>query len=205
MNQGASPCSGDRVRAVVDERSAGMVEGVLHLRHVPRLGYVQVLVLDEQRAWSVRAESIEVLEQQVVSLEQLEASDPLVGDPDWRRVTTISEATEEGLLQPPVEREGGSWDDLFAELALRARPLLDAGWRLVATEQEDSWEYGDSVFYDLERNGVTVELEYYEHGQLVAYPMGEEPEDGVTEPLLSIPASTPTQAEEAFVALGLLP
>lgn len=52
------------------------------------------------------------------------------------------------------------WDDLFGELARRAAPLLDAGWELVSTEREDSWEFGDSVFWDLERDGVCIELEY---------------------------------------------
>ena len=97
------------------------------------------------------------------------------------------------------------WDELFAALAERAQPLLDAGWQLVDTLQEESWEYGDSVFYDLERDGVVVELEYYEHGQLVLYPTNDAaPDDEVTEPVFSIHGATPATALEAFQASGLL-
>ena len=43
-----------------------------------------------------------------------------------------------------------------------AEPLFAAGWTLVSAERDVSWEHGDSVFYDLERGGVVIELEYYE-------------------------------------------
>ena len=59
--------------------------------------------------------------------------------------------------------------------------------------------------YDLECDGVNVELEYYEHGQLVAYPLFEEVEDGdVSEPIFSIHDSTPESALREFVAHGFV-
>ncbi len=65
------------------------------------------------------------------------------------------------------------WGPLFEALEVLAAPLFAAGWKLVATETDESSEYGDSAFYDLERGADRIELEYYEHGQLVAYPNGE--------------------------------
>ena len=117
-------------------------------------------------------DSIEVLQPSVVPLLEAEQSDPLVGESGWRRVTDLQEAIDEGLLAPGGGglSEGGSWDDLFAQLELRAQPMLDAGWMLVSTDRDESMEYGDSVFYDLERDGTVIELECFEHGQLVAYP-----------------------------------
>lgn len=133
-------------------------------------------------------------------------TDQLVREPGRRRILDLAEAAESGLLQAPP-RVGGTWDDLFAELERRARPMRDAGWRLFSTEREESWKYGDSVFYDLVRDGVQVqvELEYYEHGQLVAYPMFEEVDDGdVSEPFFSIYDSTPESALQAFVEHGFV-
>src|SRR3954453_1004328 len=57
---------------------------------------------------------------------------------------------------------------LFDELQTLAAPLFAAGWKLVATDTDERLEFGDSAFYDLERGSVCIELEYYEHGQLVA-------------------------------------
>lgn len=195
---GRSPRSGDRVGAIADDREARSVEGILYLRHVPSPEHVQVQVVVDGGIWMVTPESIEVLVPREVPVEELEAHDPLVCQPSRRRITDLAEAAERGLL-PESTRVGGTWDDMFDELELRARPMLDAGWRLVSTEQEESWEHGDSVFYDLERGDEAVELEYYEHGQLVAYPMLEEPPDGdVTEPVFSIYDSTADSALEAF-------
>ena len=56
--------------------------------------------------------------------------------------------------------------------------MFAAGWKLVGTETDESWEYGDSAFYDLERGADCIELEYYEHGQLVAYRNDNATHDG---------------------------
>lgn len=203
MPTGRSPRSGDRVRAVADDRDARSVEGILYLRHVPSPEHVQVQVLVDGGLWLVTPESIEVLVPQEVAVEDLEALDPLVGRPSRRRISDLADAAESGLL-PESTRVGGTWDDLLDELELRARPMLDAGWRLFSTDQEESWRYGDSVFYDLERDGLRVELEYYEHGQLVAYPLLEEPDDDVTEPIFSIHDSTPESALREFLTHGFV-
>ena len=191
------------MRAVVDDRSGRSCEGVLHLRHVPSVGYAQVNVLVDGWAIAVRSDSIEVLVEDEVSVEELERLDPLVGEPGWRRIVDLAEAAEHGVLQ--AERVGGTWDDLFGALAERARPLLEAGWQLVSTDRDESWEYGDSVFWDLERDGRVIELEYYEHGQLVLYPTNEAaPADDVTEPVFSIHGSSPASALEALRTHGFI-
>ena len=59
------------------------------------------------------------------------------------------------------------------------------------------------MFFDLEREGTVVELEYDEHGQLVAYPIGDEDaDDEASEWLFSIPASTPEAARSEFQKHG---
>jgi hypothetical protein len=195
------------VRAVDDDRDAAVVEGVLHLRYVPSLNYVQVdVVVDGDGLHSVRPDSIEVVQPDAVAVEDLEAEDPLLDETGWRRIVDLQQAEDEGLLQPPVERVGGSWDDLFDDLRRRVQPLLDAGWTLVSTDREESSGFGDSVFYDLERDDVTIELEYYEHAQLVAYPVGDdEKDDEITEPLFTIAESTLESSRTAFMEQGWLP
>jgi hypothetical protein len=62
------------------------------------------------------------------------------------------------------------------------------------------------VFYDLERDGVGIELEYYEHAQLVAYPLGQDTDDGEpTEPLFVLADSTTESSRKAYVNIGWLP
>ena len=120
----------------------------------------------------------------------------------------MDQARAEDVLPQQVERLGGSWDDLFAAMHERVVPLLDAGWLLTGRDREGSSEYGDSVFYDLERGATHLQMEYYEHGQLVAYPnepRSEEDWDGdPTEPYFSIYDSTPATCRSAFEEQGWL-
>lgn len=83
--------------------------------------------------------------------------------------------------------------------------MLEAGWRVVSTDREESWEFGDSPFYGLEREGRMIELEYYEYGQLVAYRIEKSQDDSdqpESESIFSIPESTIASAAEAFRAQG---
>jgi hypothetical protein len=204
---GPSPRSGDRVLAVVDSRDAETVEGILHIRYVPLLQYAQVNVIVDGRLRSVRPESIEVIRRGEVPVRELEAPDPVVGDDGWRRIVDIDQARDEGLLLSQTERTGETWDDLFAALHERVLPLLDAGWILTGTEQEESAEFGDSVFYGLQRGTTVLNIEYYEHGQLVAYPVEERPADWdgePEEPYFSIHDSTPASSRSAFEEQGWL-
>lgn len=97
---------------------------------------------------------------------------------------------------------------VFSKLRERVLPLLNAGWTLSGTDRDESWEYGDSVFYDIERDGTIVNIEYYEHGQLVAYPVeeGAADDDGSepAEPYFSIDDSTPESSRLAFENQGWL-
>jgi hypothetical protein len=203
-----SPGTGDWVRAVEDDRDAETVEGVLHIRHVPSLGYAQVNVIADGQLRSVLPDSIEVLRAAAVSVTELEASDPLVHDDGWRRIVDLEHARSEGLLSPLVDRVGGTWDDLFDGLHERVLPLLNAGWALTGKDRDESWEYGDSVFCDLERDGAILNIEYYEHGQLVAYPVEEHAQDDEdpepAAPFFSIDKSTPESSRLAFEEQGWL-
>lgn len=202
-----SPRSGDRVLAVVDDRDAETVEGILHIRHIPARQHVHVDVIVNGRSRSVRPDSIKVVRTGEVPVRELEDSDPVVGDDGWLRIVDIDQARDKGLLPPQTERTGGTWEDLFAALHERVLPLLDAGWVLTGTEREESWEFGDSVFYDLQRGTTVLNIEYYEHGQLVAYPVEERPDDWdgeAEEPYFSIADPTPASTRSAYEEQGWL-
>lgn len=202
-----SPRSGDRVLAVVDDRDAETVEGILHIRHIPPHQRAEVNVIVDGRSRSVRPDSVEVVRTGEVPVRELEVSDSFAGDYGWRRIVDIDQARDEGLLPLQIERTGGTWDDLFAALHERLLPLLDAGWILTEPVREESREFGDSVFYDLQRGTTVLNIEYYEHGQLVAYPVEERPDDWdgePEEPYFSIDDSTPASSRSAFEEQGWL-
>jgi hypothetical protein len=96
------------------------------------------------------------------------------------------------------------WRSLFAAVAELAQPLLDAGWILIETVEEASWEYGDSVFWVLERAGEGIDLEYYDHGQLVVYPSEPAGDDEPTMPLFAVDDATIGRCRDAFHAQGWL-
>lgn len=120
------PRNGDWVRARVDTRDPTYVVGVLHLRHVPSLDYVQVNV-DSGRLHDVDPRSIEVLRPQVVSIAKLEEGDPIKDVPGWRRIVDLGQAIAEGLVADVRERDHGTWANMFAELDRTVAPLLGAG------------------------------------------------------------------------------
>lgn len=64
---------------MTDDRDGRQCEGTLYLRHVPPPAAVQVHVLAEGHAVLVRADSIEVLAEDEVAVEELEQMDPLAG------------------------------------------------------------------------------------------------------------------------------
>ena len=124
---------------------------------------------------------------------------------DGGEVTDLQQAVDEGLLAPGQEGKSGPWNDLFAELELRAQPMLDVGWTLVSTDRDESTKYGDSVFYDLEREGTVVELEFYDHGrELVAYPISGANPDDETERFFSIDSTTVESSHRALGKMGWL-
>jgi hypothetical protein len=170
------PCTGDFVRARVDERDGDLVEGVLHLRYIPACDYVQVRVYTGAAGFAVDPASIEVIRREEVSIEELEATDPVVGEPGWRRIDSLEEAMGEGLILPVV-RAGGSWQDLFDRLHRTIEPLLQAGWIVFDEDRDTSSEYGDSVSYMLERDAAAMQLEMFADGVLVYYPLDNEPDD----------------------------
>lgn len=204
-----SPSSGDWVKALIDERNPRQIEGVLHLRLVPLLNYVQVNVIEDGdgHVHSVNPDSIEVLRPGAVNIADLEA-DELIGDKGWRRIADLNQAHTEGLITRTRIRRGGSWDDMFERLQVLSSPLIGTGWKRFDSSLEDSWEYGDSVSNMLEREGTSIELEYYEQARLVAYSheLSDEEANGgePTPPFFVLYEVTPESCREAFQDQGWL-
>jgi hypothetical protein len=84
-------------------------------------------------------------------------------------------------------------------------PLLAAGWVRNDTDQEESWEYGDSVTYGLERSGVSIFVELYEDEYVLVWPGGvpEDPEEQ-SEILGRIDDLAPSALRVAYATVGLL-
>jgi hypothetical protein len=206
QHDGSSPCTGDLVRARVDERDGDLVEGVLHLRYIPARDYVQVRVYTSDAGFAVDPASIEVIRRGEVSIDDLEATDPVVGEPGWRRVHSLDVAMREGLILPVV-RTGGSWQDLLDRLHSAVGPLLQAGWVKFDEDRDTSSEYGDSVSYLLERDDAAMQLEMYEDGVLVYYPLDEEPDDeepSEGETIVDLSGATEDEVRAVFRGRGWL-
>lgn len=156
--------TGDWVRARKDRRETIIVEGVLFVRYIPGLNYVQVHVAGHP----VEPDSVEVVTPRFMPPEEVHSTDPMMAEPGRRSIDDLDQARAEGLLPPIRVREGGTWSDMWQRLDRVVAPLLDAGWRREGWNEEDSWEYGDSVSYELERAGeqIELELELYEHGHI---------------------------------------
>lgn len=162
------------VRALSDDREQQVVEGILILRLVETLNYVQVTVRSEDESVSVRPSSIEVLRPSDISVEHDEGQSDLAG------------ATQAGLIKPEWTQPGGTWEEMTAALDSAVAALLGAGWAIVDTFAEVSSEHGDSVGYDLRRGDVTIEIEYYCDRDVVAWPAGTNDEES-SEPFWRVP------------------
>lgn len=199
---------GDRVRAREDSRDSHVVVGTLCLRHVPSLNYVQVIVEDDQGGHFVDPISIEVID--VANWDSSRANDkpddPLIDVPGWRPITDLDEAIREGLVPPVRTRQGGSWADLEGGLLELASPLLSQGWAIIETDREESAKYGDCVDLILERAEVRIDLQLYEDGALVLWPVDEtkyekddwEPDD----PVETIEDATAESSAAAYERVG---
>jgi hypothetical protein len=156
------PSSGDRVRANRSSRDASQVEGILFLRYVPSLDYVQVTLLDERGGLHhLDPTTIEVVEAGVVDIEQLEKDEPLTGDPGWRRITDLETAIAAGLVSLE-SGDGMSWDALLERMRGVLKPLVDAGWEVVREETEESED--DCVVCLLRRAPGYLSVDHYPDG-----------------------------------------
>lgn len=195
------------MRAARDTREREVVEGILYLRYVGAWGgYVQVDVLTGGAALSVVPSTIEVLEADAVSHDDIEAGDPLRDEPGHRRFVSLQDVADAGLLPEIRERHGGTWADMHAALRLVAKPLIAAGWDAGETDAEESWEHSDSVFLDLARGDVAIQLELYEDGWLVAYRTDYEydPDTEPPDPYFTADGTDAAEVLEAFRAQGWL-
>jgi len=180
--------SGDLVRARLSDRDTEPVEGILHLRYVPNLDYVQVNVQTDKGDAPIDPASVEVIQQSVVSPDSLDREDPLFDFPGWRAFHDLDQAITDELVLKERQRQGGTWQDLTNSLEALTQPLIDAGWQRGEYYKEDSWEFGDSVAYDFRRNETVISVEYFEDETLDVYPVidnsnVDDPEP--TEPLFS--------------------
>ncbi len=160
------------MRAVVDDRDAAHVEGILHLRYIPAREYVQVRVVNDEGGYFVDPASVMVIHREVVPVAELEASDPVVHERGWRRVTDLDEARRQGLVHEVV-RQGGTWKDMFDRLRHAIAPLLDAGWTVIDENRDQSSTHGDSVLYVLQRADTVMELDLYDDGDVMLLPYDE--------------------------------
>ncbi len=198
-----SPASGDRVRAVEDCRSARQVEGILNLRFVPSLSYVQVEVHTSGGLFNVDPRTIKVIEPAVFTVEALEANDPITNDPSWRRIVDLAQAAEEDLLRLH-DTTGGSWEEMFADLDAIVAPLVTDGWEVLDRLQEESSAHGDSVICSLSRGTAQIDVEYFHDRGLQVWDGASNEPDGCY-PLFGIEDAAPTSAADAFKTQGWLP
>ena len=185
-----------------DSRDRPIVEGVLHIRYVPSRRYVQVMV----GRHDVEPDSIEVLRPGAVPVEEVEPNEPLRSDPGWRKILDLNQARAEGLVHVTRGRAGGTWEELRCRLDGVVAPLVDAGWRAVREYAEDSWEFGDSVAYELKRGDERIEVELYEDGPIDVWRLEEhevERNGEPSPPLLKLDfADTEEARREAFSREG---
>ena len=171
---------------------------MLNLRYVPSLEYVQVTVETSHGSARVDPATVVVLRRQEVPVAELERGDPVVAQSGWRRASTLDEEMAAGFVRPAAVRAGGSWAEMFARLYELAAPLSDAGWKVVKEMREESREHGDSVMLELEKAGIVIELEYYEDGGLVAFPVEDGSQDHSTRQYFGLEDVTAASARTAF-------
>jgi len=203
-DQQASASSGDWVSAQLDTRDATTIEGILYLRYVPALAYVQVRV----DGHNVDPHSVIILRPGAISIESLEEGDPVVSDPAWRRIPDLDTARSERLLTDSEVREGGTWEDMFGRLDELVAPLIAASWQVQRSiqETEASWEYGESVIYVLARRNALAEVEMFDDTGVHLWDAGESADpDEPDPPLLSFDAATPAGCRAGFHHIGWLP
>jgi hypothetical protein len=185
-----------------------VVEGILRLRYVPSLDCVQVHVLTGDAWASVDPATVEVVRAGAAVVSDEDLDDPLQGDPRWRRVTDFDQAIADGLVKPARQRQGGTWEEMDEHLSQLAAPLLEAGWSVYDKDYNSSGEYGDSVHLILNREDETIDLEYYEDGYVVLWPVNFEKYETddwePEEPLAEIANATEASCHAAFVEVGWL-
>ncbi len=147
-----------------------IVEGVLELRHITAPNFVHALVLVDEEGFAVEPASIEVLQRNVLTVEELESSDPAV-DTGWRRIADLDSAPGAGFVHQ-ADRQGGTWSDMFARLDHAIELLLKAGWAIVDHDRQGS-SVGDSVTYTIQRGETYTQFEMYEDGELMLWPLDE--------------------------------
>ena len=176
---------------------------------------LQVDVLAEGRAWYVDPQTVRV----VVSAPRptpiarhgattdgrvtarAEAAIPLGVD--------LEEALAAGLVRAIGPEQGGAWTEMEARLAELTAPLVVAGWEPGRIDYDAEWQYGASVSRSLGRDGVTVCVELYDHGQVAVYVVDEgdadEDRDGTGAPVPArVTADTEEQLRDRFEHSGWL-
>lgn len=150
------------MRAQIDAREGPIVEGTLHLRYVATFKCVNVGVEVSGGGWAFVIPS---------TVEVIAPASPEQSRKDRRplRHRDLDAAREAGLVRE-VERLGGTWAELFAQLTEFTQPLVDASWELHGTEA--STDDGiETVIHYLRRDGVELNIEWEPGFRLDIYDM----------------------------------
>lgn len=160
--------TGDLVRARVED-SERVVEGILQLRYVPALDYVQVLVDSASGTNFVDHRTVQVLERRARDPKSLESGDPLVEEPGWRRVRDLAEAERRGLLPAVRDVAFPTWEALERELDRLVAPLLVCGWTLASRNEDPNAVDGNELLYTLFRGQLVIDVALGDTGFINVY------------------------------------
>lgn len=91
---------GDLVRAMSAGPDSVAVEGILNIRYRKAWNRVMVDVITPDGKVSVDPKSVQVIEAGKMSIEKLDAADPISWEDGTRQITDLDLAIREGLIQP---------------------------------------------------------------------------------------------------------
>lgn len=91
---------GDLVRAMSAGPDSVAVEGILNIRYRKAWNRVMVDVITPDGKVSVDPKSVQVIEAGKMSIEKLDAADPISWEDGTRQITDLDVAIREGLIQP---------------------------------------------------------------------------------------------------------
>lgn len=158
---------GDLVRAYTDDRTGEWVEGILTIRYVALLNYIQVSGGDR----FVDAATVTVIQRDVATPDAMDPDDPLFTEPGWRPYHDIDEALATGLVPLPRTRRGGTWAEMSARLDEAIAPMLAAGWVELPDQRDHDYDgdAGDLLGCQLVRGDAHLEVALREDDAIVVW------------------------------------
>jgi len=201
----SGPMDGDLVTGIEDRLDGGEVLGVLRLRYVPLLDYVQAVVETPEGAQFVDPGSVRVVRLAFDVVQDDDLNEPLRDDPGWRRVVSLDAARADGLLRRPLVPAGLRAADIEERLRRITAPLVTVGWRVV---EFNHWTDPDEVtsHCELERAGTAIEVAYCcTDDDVKLWDATPSPDpDNPRPPLDHLSHPTDEECRDAFAAQGWL-